>query len=69
MVSFYNMFLVNLLKFSEHGCFIPTKKKQQKSQNVGLSYTVYLKLFFRCSFFIAFALLIRTCCELVFWLP
>lgn len=26
MVSFYNMFLVNLLKFSEHGCFIPTKK-------------------------------------------
>lgn len=26
MVSFYNMFLVNLLKFSEHGCFIPTRK-------------------------------------------
>lgn len=25
MISFYNMFLMNLLKFSEHGCFIPTK--------------------------------------------
>lgn len=24
MIPFYNMFLVNLLKFSEHGCFIPT---------------------------------------------
>lgn len=29
MVSFYNMFLVNLLKFSEHGCFVLIKNNSK----------------------------------------
>ena len=34
MVSFYSMFLVNLLKFSEHGCFVLIKKLQQKNHKM-----------------------------------
>lgn len=38
------MLLINMLKFSKCECFL-LKKEQQKSQNLGMIYILYFKLF------------------------